>query len=167
MFLFSLFIYIQNVMIVTVSIGSGMSILSMVAYRMITQEGLNRCLKIYDLIEKKLIEGNDKTDNTVDATDTEVKLSKSAKRRLRKKRLKDASISRKDDDIVSSENKSTVSASIDRDTIDVRVYELANHSERRSPHDFLERSLMAAFLLKCLQRVNFFEDTSGDDGNYI
>ncbi|XP_047368499.1 SET and MYND domain-containing protein 4 isoform X1 [Vespa velutina] len=147
--------------ILALLIGSGMSILSMVAYRMITQEGLIRCLKFYDIIEKKLIKENDKSMNTV-IMDNEPKLSKSAKRRLRKKKLKDTSC-RNDDNIISNENKSKGSTSNDPNMVDVRAYELTNHNTKRSASDFLERSLMAAFLLKCLQRVNFFEDTSRDD----
>lgn len=146
-------------------IGSGMSILSMVAYRMITQEGLNRCLKIYDLIENKTIKEETKSNDTTNI-ETESKLSKSAKRRLRKKKLKDSSLNRNEENIDSSENKSKRSTN-DQNTIDVRAYELTNHNTKRSPADFLERSLMAAFLLKCLQRVHFFEDTSRDDGNYF
>nr|XP_050866795.1 SET and MYND domain-containing protein 4 [Vespula vulgaris] len=147
--------------ILALLIGSGMSILSMVAYRMITQEGLNRCLKIYDLIENKTIKEETKSNDTTNI-ETESKLSKSAKRRLRKKKLKDSSLNRNEENIDSSENKSKRSTN-DQNTIDVRAYELTNHNTKRSPADFLERSLMAAFLLKCLQRVHFFEDTSRDD----
>ncbi|KAJ8934002.1 hypothetical protein NQ314_013637 [Rhamnusium bicolor] len=68
-------------------IGSGMSILSHTALRMITQNSLKRCLEIY------------------------------------KDRKKE------------------------------KVYSLCTNSSLRSPEDFLQRTLMAAFLLRCLQKI--------------
>ncbi|EZA60928.1 SET and MYND domain-containing protein [Ooceraea biroi] len=79
--------------ILALLIGSGMSVLSMVAFRMVTQEGLEK----------------------------------------------------------------------DDETIDVTPYEMVTHEDRRTSKDFLERSLMAAFLLKCLQRVSFFACPTPDD----
>lgn len=35
---------------------------------------------------------------------------------------------------------------------------LCGHSDKREPKDFLQRSLMAAFLLRCLQKCEFFPD---------
>ncbi|KYM81841.1 SET and MYND domain-containing protein 4 [Atta colombica] len=75
-------------------IGSGMSVLSMVALRMVTQEGPRKC---------------------------------------------------------------------DDESVDVAPYNLVTHADKRTSKDFLERSLMAAFLLKCLQRVGFFANPSPDD----
>ncbi|XP_066159311.1 SET and MYND domain-containing protein 4-like [Euwallacea fornicatus] len=37
-----------------------------------------------------------------------------------------------------------------------RLYKLCTNSDSRSPEDFLQRTLMAAFLLRCLQRSGFF-----------
>ncbi|CAH1125912.1 unnamed protein product [Ceutorhynchus assimilis] len=71
-------------------IGSGMSILGHTALRMITQNGLEKCLEIYD-----------NRDNE-------------------------------------------------------RVYKLCTNSQLRPPNDFLQRTLMASFLLRCLQKSNFF-----------
>ncbi|GLV38670.1 SET and MYND domain containing class 4 member 2 [Carabus blaptoides fortunei] len=71
-------------------IGSGMSILCHVALRIVTQDGLARCLDIHK-------------DKTLDPAQT-----------------------------------------------------LCRHSDLREPKDFLQRSLMAAFLLRCLQKCNFF-----------
>ncbi|KAG7214198.1 hypothetical protein KM043_001543 [Ampulex compressa] len=48
--------------------------------------------------------------------------------------------------------------------VDLRAYRLVMHQTERSAKDFLERSLMAAFMLKCLQRVGFFEKAAADDG---
>ncbi|VEN35061.1 unnamed protein product, partial [Callosobruchus maculatus] len=75
-------------------IGSGMSILSHTALRMVTQIPLDECLKIY-------------------------------KNRSNKK-----------------------------------VYSLCTNADKRSGEDFLQRTLMAAFLLKCLQKSGYFGKSS-------
>ncbi|KYQ47104.1 SET and MYND domain-containing protein 4 [Trachymyrmex zeteki] len=51
----------------------------------------------------------------------------------------------------------------DDESVDVAPYNLVTHADRRTSKDFLERSLMAAFLLKCLQRVGFFANPTPDD----
>ncbi|KAK2583341.1 hypothetical protein KPH14_009340 [Odynerus spinipes] len=148
--------------ILALLIGSGMSVLSMVAYRMITQEGLRRCLKIYDTLREKVITENDNPETVV--VETEPKLSKSAKRRLRKKKLKDSATQNGENNVDADDNAPRGFTDGDNEkAIDTRAYDLVNHESRRSGSDFLERTLMAAFLLKCLQRVDFFENTSRDD----
>nr|XP_023024792.1 SET and MYND domain-containing protein DDB_G0273589-like isoform X1 [Leptinotarsa decemlineata] len=77
-------------------IGSGMSILSHTALRMITQNELSTCLEIY-------------------------------------------------------KNKSSE-----------RVYSLCTNAEKRCADDFFQRTLMAVFLLRCLQKAGYFR-TSGRD----
>ncbi|XP_060521878.1 SET and MYND domain-containing protein 4 [Cylas formicarius] len=77
-------------------IGSGMSILSHTALRMITQYGLERCLKIYENRDEE------------------------------------------------------------------NVYRLCCNADKRTSGDFLQRTLMAAFLLKCLQESGFFGNTRQD-----
>jgi hypothetical protein len=42
----------------------------------------------------------------------------------------------------------------------VRVLKLEAHETQRTTKDYLHRSLMAIFLLKCLQAANFFSTTS-------
>ncbi|KAF4533270.1 hypothetical protein B566_EDAN010505 [Ephemera danica] len=44
-----------------------------------------------------------------------------------------------------------------------RVLGLVSHQTQRTTKDFLHRSLMAIFLLKCLQQANFFTRTSKTD----
>ncbi|KYN10733.1 SET and MYND domain-containing protein 4 [Trachymyrmex cornetzi] len=51
----------------------------------------------------------------------------------------------------------------DDESVDVAPYNLVTHADKRTSKDFLERSLMAAFLLKCLQRVGFFANPTPDD----
>lgn len=77
-------------------IGSGMSILSHTAFRMITQNDLKKTLSIYK-----------------------------------------------------SKNKP-------------QVYSLCTNANMRSPEDFLQRTLMAGFLLRCLQKSGYF-GTKGDN----
>lgn len=78
-------------------IGSGMSILCHIALRMITQEGLEKCLE------------------------------------LMKNRTLDP------------------------------AQQLCGHVNQREPKDFLQRTLMAVFLLRCLQKSGFFPNRIGND----
>ncbi|CAH1115603.1 unnamed protein product [Psylliodes chrysocephalus] len=77
-------------------IGSGMSILSHTALRMITQQSLEKCLEMY------------------------------------KNRSKE------------------------------KVFSLCTNSEKREAGDFLQRSLMAGFLLRCLQKCGYFSTNGGN-----
>ncbi|XP_076259090.1 protein-lysine N-methyltransferase SMYD4-like [Rhynchophorus ferrugineus] len=43
-----------------------------------------------------------------------------------------------------------------------KVYQLCTHSELRPASDFLQRTLMASFLLRCLQKAGFFHDKTED-----
>ncbi|XP_071631748.1 SET and MYND domain-containing protein 4 isoform X4 [Temnothorax longispinosus] len=159
-------------------IGSGMSVLSMVALRMVTQEGPRKCLKIYEELKKNIVEeaavplaATSTTTTTTTTTTTpnthDMKLpasSKSAKRRIRRRKLK---ASRRGEEITEMmEEKGTKErreSNDDDESVDMAPYNLVTHADRRTSKDFLERSLMAAFLLKCLQRVGFFACPTPDD----
>lgn len=82
-------------------IGSGMSILSHTALRMITQNNLKYCLEVY------------------------------------KDRKRD------------------------------RAFGLCTNEKLRTPEDFLQRTLMAAFLLRCLQKSGYFPNRSRDSGKSV
>ncbi|XP_012540829.2 uncharacterized protein LOC105839217 isoform X2 [Monomorium pharaonis] len=161
-------------------IGSGMSVLSMVALRMVTQEGPRKCLKIYEKLKKNAVEkaapplAATTTTSTATTTGTATPdthdmkspvCSKSARRRIRRRKLKE---SRRDEEItkMTEENgtKEICEGGDDERHVDVAPYGLVTHADRRTSKDFLERSLMAAFLLKCLQRVGFFACPTPDDG---
>ncbi|XP_017877200.1 SET and MYND domain-containing protein 4-like isoform X1 [Ceratina calcarata] len=131
--------------ILALLIGSGMSVLSMLALRMATQCQVDKCLKISNALNPCKALKNE------DQSLCQSKLSKSAKRRSRKKKLQE---SRREQD----QNEK-----VEEDEIDMKVYDLVSHEKRRTAADFFERSLMAAFLLKCLQRVGFFESPTRDD----
>ncbi|XP_046421209.1 SET and MYND domain-containing protein 4-like [Neodiprion fabricii] len=126
--------------IIALLIGSGMSVLSTVAFRMITQDGLKKCLETYNR-------------EMQESTGTVAKLSKSARRRQRKKKLKENGIGGTDDEQETSGRDK--SEAVVRST-----HSLVTHADKRPAEDFLHRSLMAAFLVKCLQRVGFFEKPS-------
>lgn len=143
-----------------------MSVLSMVAFRMVTQESLRKCLKIHKKLKKS--DETTATSSTAFATTTALNddaksvNSRSAKRRIRRKKLKESI--RNQEAIKKQEN--TESHENDG-VIDMAPYNLVTHADKRTSKDFLERSLMAAFLLKCLQRVGFFASPTPDDGNLL
>lgn len=154
-----------------------MSVLSMVALRMVTQEGPRKCLKIYEELKKSAVEKvavplaatfttTATTATTPDTHDMKSPASsKSARRRIRRRKLKE---SRRDEKITeTTEEKDTKEAREGDDgCVNVTSCNLVTHANRRTSKDFLERSLMAAFLLKCLQRVGFFACPTPDDGTY-
>ncbi|XP_015181174.1 PREDICTED: SET and MYND domain-containing protein 4-like [Polistes dominula] len=135
--------------------GSGMSTACYLAFRGVAKEGLDNCLKIYDALNKT----DDKTDDKKDGG--EKKLSKSAKRRLRKKMASSNMASNLSENLASMSLKE--SEKEPEKKIDTTLYELFNHSSQRETTDLFFRTLVAAFLLRCLQKVNFFKTTSGDD----
>lgn len=141
-----------------------MSVLSMVAFRMVTQESLRKCLKIY----KELKKNDEKTATSSSTTalndDAKSVNSRSAKRRIRRKKLKESI--RSQEAINTKKQENTESHENDDGVIDMAPYNLVTHADKRSSKDFLERSLMAAFLLKCLQRIGFFACPTPDDGTY-
>ncbi|XP_044577673.1 SET and MYND domain-containing protein 4-like isoform X2 [Cotesia glomerata] len=141
-------------------IGSGMSILSMLTLRMVTQVGLQGCLQLFQRVCEK-----DSAVNNVNSEKCQSNLSKSSKRRLRKKKLKESSQQASPDHFsVKSEEEFNK-----RENVDDRAYDLVTLDSKRTNLDFFERTLMAIFLVKCLQRVDFLENTSQDSptGNEV
>ncbi|CAK9796879.1 SET and MYND domain-containing protein 4 [Anthophora plagiata] len=139
--------------ILALLIGSGMSVLSMLALRMVTQNGPTECSKIWRALNCRL------DDTWIDRessarSDPPTKLSKSAKRRERKKKLRDSKCEGK------GMMESDANGLQDGEKVDLRPYDLVMHEKRRTATDFFQRSLMAVFLLKCLQRVGFFEQST-------
>lgn len=156
--------------ILALLIGSGMSVLSMVAFRMVTQEGLRKCLKIYEKLEKSdgektatPLTTSSTTSETHDAKSSAN--SRSARRRVRRRKLQE---SRRGESKIESKGKeegedTKESRESDDDNVDMTAYNLVTHANKRTEKDFLERTLMAAFLLRCLQRVGFFARPTLDD----
>ncbi|XP_032669755.1 uncharacterized protein LOC116843453 isoform X2 [Odontomachus brunneus] len=188
--------------ILALLIGSGMSILSMLAFRMVTQEGLHKCLRIYDELRKSGGCAGEKAAapsatlavTTPDMLDAKSP-SRSARRRIRRRKLRESrrgegitatttttATTEKQEKVMKEEEEeeekeakendeekvSTIKSRDnggdgDDENVDVGPYNLVTHHDRRTGKDFLERSLMAAFLLKCLQRVGFFAHPTADD----
>lgn len=147
-----------------------MSVLSMVAFRMVTQEGLRKCLKIYEELKKS---GSEKATTTTTVTmipDThDAKSSansRSAKRRIRRRKLQESRRRESKIEMKEEGEDTKESHESDHDNVDMTPYNLVTHANKRTKKDFLERSLMAAFLLRCLQRVGFFAHPTSDDGTY-
>lgn len=123
---------------------------------MVTQDGLKKCLETYNGLRES-VEAEKNDESEVKAVET--KLSKSAKRRQRKKRLtmKENGTSPDEFEPKKGEQKET-------NRVSPCTSWLVTHADKRPGEDFLCRSLMAAFLLKCLQRVGFFENPSRTNG---
>ncbi|XP_017764467.1 PREDICTED: SET and MYND domain-containing protein 4-like [Eufriesea mexicana] len=162
--------------ILALLIGSGMSVLSMLALRMVTQRGETGCYEIYGALNQPDVATERVTTRplTTAASDGPTKQSKSAKRRSRRKRLRNTRREggtrggTEEEETEQQRKKENPRADEDDakdvdDDVDLRVYDLVTHEKRRTAKDFFERSLMAAFLLKCLQRVGFFEKTTKDE----
>lgn len=148
-----------------------MSVLSMVAFRMVTQEGLRKCLKIYEELKKNGSEEATTTSTTTMIPDTpdakSSAYSRSAKRRIRRRKLQESRRGEGKIEMKKKEGEDTKeSRESDNDDVDMTPYNLVTHANKRTEKDFLERSLMAAFLLRCLQRVGFFAHPTSDDGTY-
>lgn len=150
------------------SSGSGMSVLSMLALRMATQVGPAGCLRIYRALNRQdsVIDGEEIAESSTITTTTE-KLSKSAKRRSRRKKLRDSRRSKGEETVaerreIKGEEEEDEEKMVEN--MDLRVYDLVMHEKRRTAKDFFERSLMAAFLFKCLQKVGFFDNPSSNEG---
>uniref|UniRef100_A0A6V7IMK7 Uncharacterized protein n=1 Tax=Bracon brevicornis TaxID=1563983 RepID=A0A6V7IMK7_9HYME len=134
-----------------------MSVLSTLALRMITQVGYQTSLRLYEKCEEYAIcdrVNQGSPSGIVQKFDT-LHMSESAKRPLKRKKHTDEKASTKD----TSER------------LDSRAYQLVGHESLRTPSDFFERTLMAAFLLKCLTIVDFFgtskENIGTDSFSYL
>jgi hypothetical protein len=147
-----------------------MSVLSMLALRMVTQEGLQKCLRIHEELrrndegEKSATPAAASTPETRDAKPQPAS-GRSAKRRIRRRKLKESRRGGEGNNLTKELWGSTKECR-DETTVDATSYGLVTHADKRTSRDFLERSLMAAFLLRCLQRVGFFARPTPDDGTY-
>lgn len=147
------------------SSGSGMSVLSMLALRMATQIGAAGCLRVHRALNRQdpVVDGEEAAESSTTTTTTsEGKLSKSAKRRSRRKKLRDSRRTKEGEPVAKGGEEGGEERMVE--SVDMRVYGLVMHEKRRAAKDFFERSLMAAFLFKCLQKVGFFDDPSSNDG---
>lgn len=47
------------------------------------------------------------------------------------------------------------------------IRELCSHSNKRPASDYLQRTVMSAFLLRILQKANFFGRRTTESGNFV
>ncbi|CAH4038989.1 unnamed protein product [Pieris brassicae] len=137
-------------------IGSGMSILSHIALRMITQAGLQTSLQIYSSYVNsgiKSVEGTIVNDIEGSAKKSRIKSRKERLHRLRKYHNNFA------DQNVNCETKSVEDKGSYQDKLEMtaaQIYSLCTHSISRKGRDYLKRVVMAMFLTECLKRGGFF-----------
>ncbi|GBP95742.1 SET and MYND domain-containing protein DDB_G0284059 [Eumeta japonica] len=146
------------------TLRSGMSILSHVALRMITQAGLETSLSIHS----KYISNEVKTVDSLIVNDIEG-LSKKSKVKSRKERLNRNKKTSKGDKADKVDNDSKLEDEISfkekLELMSAQIYSLCTHSDQRRVEDYLKRVLMAMFLNECLKKAGFF---SGDvEGNIV
>ncbi|CAH0716358.1 unnamed protein product, partial [Brenthis ino] len=146
--------------------GSGMSILSHIALRMVTQAGLETCLQIHS---KYLSDQVKTVESTIlnDIEGTKKNKLKSRKERLNrtKKGLKcfenkntnNENIETKIEDKMSYQEKLEMTAA--------QIYALCSHSSQRTGADYLKRIIMGLFLTECLKKSGFFEKCDKENLN--
>ncbi|KAG6446964.1 SET and MYND domain-containing protein 4 [Manduca sexta] len=146
-------------------IGSGMSILSHIALRMVTQAGLDTSLSIhskYISCEVKTVEGAVLNDIEGVAKKSKMKSRKERLNRAKKghktlaeKNIKEEEIEEKVEDKMNFEEKLELKAA--------QIYSLCTHSEQRRGGDYLKRIVMAMFLTECLKKGGFFKNCAKDN----
>lgn len=151
-------------------LGSGMSILSYVALRMVTQAGLDTSITIYS----KYIDSDIKTVDSVVLNDIEG-VAKKSKMKSRKERLNRNRRGSKGQIILDKEKNKENSTEIEgkEDKLSVeealeikaaQIYSLCTHSEQRKSDDYLKRIIMSMFLKECLKKANFFKKCNQENG---
>ncbi|KAG7313155.1 hypothetical protein JYU34_000246 [Plutella xylostella] len=138
-------------------IGSGMSILSHIALRMVTQAGLETSLQIHANClsnEEPTVEGSSLND--IEGSPKKSKM-KSRKERLNrtKKALKSFDKNFKEEsDEPKAEEKPSLQEELELKA--AQIYALCTHSELRKEDDYLKRIVVAMFLTECLKKAEFF-----------
>ncbi|KAJ0183945.1 hypothetical protein K1T71_000368 [Dendrolimus kikuchii] len=137
-------------------LGSGMSVLTHIALRMVTQAGLNTCVSIYG----KYINSNIRTVEGATLNDIEgvAKKSKIKSRRERLNRSKrgQKSFENLQEEVANKENEMSLEEKLEVKAS--QIYSLCTHSEQRKGGDYLKRVVMALFLTECLKKSAFFKD---------
>ncbi|KAJ8738071.1 hypothetical protein PYW08_000666 [Mythimna loreyi] len=148
-------------------IGSGMSILSHIALRMVTQAGLDTSLSIHSKYisnEVKTVEGAVLNDIEGVAMKSKIKSRKERLNRSKKgiksfteKNFKEEEEEVKADDKMSMEEKLELRAA--------QIYALCTHADERKGEDYLKRIVMALFLTECLKKAGFFKKCKQEELN--
>nr|XP_026500608.1 SET and MYND domain-containing protein 4 [Vanessa tameamea] len=148
----------------TLFIGSGMSVLSHIALRMITQAGLDTSQQIHS---KYL--GDVKTVESIVLNDIEG-INKKNKMKSRKERLNRTKKGLKGFEDKNSNNEEVETKIEDKtshheklEMTAAQIYSLCSHSNQRKGTDYLKRIIMGLFLTECLKRSGFFKDCTKDN----
>ncbi|KAJ2954157.1 hypothetical protein O0L34_g2385 [Tuta absoluta] len=137
-------------------IGSGMSILSHIALRMVTQAGLDTTLLIhskYIANEVKTVEGSALNDIEGSAKKSKMK---SRKERLNRSK-KGLKMAEKNDDVDVEGKEEELNNDEKLELKAAQIYSLCTHSEQRRGEDTFKRIIMAMFLTECLNKAGFFK----------
>ncbi|XP_063891041.1 SET and MYND domain-containing protein 4 [Helicoverpa armigera] len=146
-------------------IGSGMSVLSHIALRMVTQAGLDTSLSIHSKYVAngiKTVEGA--VLNDIEGVAKKSKI-KSRKERLNRSKKGIKSFTEKnfkdEDEDVKADDKMTIEEKLELRA--AQIYALCTHSAERKGEDCLKRIVMALFLTECLKKAGFFKKCKQDN----
>ncbi|CAH2245193.1 jg260 [Pararge aegeria aegeria] len=146
-------------------IGSGMSMLSHIALRMVTQAGLDTSQHIhakYLSNELKTVESSVLNDiegmtkkNKLKSRKERLNRSKKALKGFEEKNSCDEPIETKIEDKAAYHEKLELTAA--------QIYSLCAHSLQRKGADYLKRIIMGIFLKECLKKSDFFKNCNEDN----
>lgn len=152
--------------------GFGMSVLTHIALRMVTQAGLDASLSIYSKHisnEMKTVEGAALNDIEGVAKKSKLKSRKERLNRSKKgiksfteKNFKEEENNTKVEDKMSFDEKLELKAT--------QIYTLCTHSSVRKGDDYFKRIVMALFLTECLKKAGFFKKCVSENienGRYL
>ncbi|CAH2035098.1 unnamed protein product, partial [Iphiclides podalirius] len=144
--------------------GSGMSILSHIALRMVTQAGLEASLTIYSKhLFNKMETVESVTLHDIEGTQRKLKMKSRRERLNRSKKIlypiDDNTSKEKEISTTSDEKQNSHEQLVFRAA---QVYSLCTHSRQRKGDDYLKRIVMAMFLTECLKRSDFFKNCEKD-----
>ncbi|XP_028033589.1 SET and MYND domain-containing protein 4 [Bombyx mandarina] len=141
-------------------VGSGMSILSHIALRMVTQSDLETCLTIHSKYisnDIKTVEGS--VLNDIEGVAKKSKMKSRKERLNRNKKSHKMSVEKNDRvDVMEDklEDKNNFEEKLELKA--AQVYSLCTHSDRRRGDDYLKRIVMGYFLTECLKHAGFFKN---------
>ncbi|XP_023941047.2 SET and MYND domain-containing protein 4 [Bicyclus anynana] len=146
-------------------IGSGMSMLSHISLRMVTQAGYETSQQIYAKYlsnEIKTVESS--VLNDIEGVTKKNKL-KSRKERLNrtKKGLKSFEEKNSNDDAIETKPEDKASYNEMLELTAAQIYSLCSHSQQRKGADYLKRIIMGMFLTQCLKISGYFKTCSEDN----
>ncbi|XP_050684054.1 SET and MYND domain-containing protein 4 [Leptidea sinapis] len=147
-------------------VGSGMSVLSHIALRMVTQAGLETSLSIHSSYisnQLKVIEGT--VLNDIEGNEKRSKM-KSRKERLNRSKKYLKSFEDKNNnncEEVVKNNEDNTSYHDHLEMTAAQIYSLCTHSQLRKGSDYLKRIVMSMFLTECLKKGGFFNKLNKED----